>query len=134
MRGPPGVLEHPRAEVRGVVAGPGPDDPDPTDTVQPLCGRVHLLPDAEGVLSSMRPEKLRFVPSGQGRMDATVRERFFLGSQWLYRVDSALGELVIVCANDGAPALQEGQRSGIDWADAALRPLAGEAARLQPSL
>lgn len=99
-----------------------------TPFISRFVGKANLLPDAEGVLSSMRPEKLRFVPSGQGRMDATVRERFFLGSQWLYRVDSALGELVIVCANDGAPALQEGQRSGIDWADAALRPLAGEAA------
>jgi putative spermidine/putrescine transport system ATP-binding protein len=98
-----------------------------TRFISRFVGKANLLPGADGALSSVRPEKLRFVPAGQGRVDGTVRERFFLGSQWLYRVDSALGELIVVCANDGAPALDEGQRSGIDWAAAALQPLSGEA-------
>ena len=99
-----------------------------TRFISRFVGKANLLPTDEGALASVRPEKLRFVPLAAGRVDGTVRERFFLGSQWLYRVDSALGELIVVCANDGAPALDEGQRSGIDWAAAALQPLAGEAA------
>jgi putative spermidine/putrescine transport system ATP-binding protein len=97
-----------------------------TRFISRFVGKANLLPADDGVLASVRPEKLRFVPLGAGRVDGTVRERFFLGSQWLYRVDSALGELIVVCANDGAPALDEGQRSGIDWAAAALQPLSGE--------
>ncbi|OXH83751.1 Fe3+/spermidine/putrescine ABC transporter ATP-binding protein, partial [Burkholderia multivorans] len=41
----------------------------------------------------IRPEKLRLCAPGAGRVAATVTSRFFLGSQWLYRVDSALGEV-----------------------------------------
>ena len=98
-----------------------------TRFISRFVGKANLLPADDGALASVRPEKLRFVSLGAGRVDGTVRERFFLGSQWLYRVDSALGELIVVCANDGAPALDEGQRSGIDWAAAALQPLSGEA-------
>ena len=97
-----------------------------TRFISRFVGKANLLPTDDGALASVRPEKLRFVPLAAGRVDGTVRERFFLGSQWLYRVDSALGELIVVCANDGAPALDEGQRSGIDWAAAALQPLSGE--------
>jgi putative spermidine/putrescine transport system ATP-binding protein len=99
-----------------------------TRFISRFVGKANLLPADDGALASVRPEKLRFVSLGAGRVDGTVRERFFLGSQWLYRVDSALGELIVVCANDGAPALDEGQRSGIDWAAAALQPLSGEIA------
>jgi putative spermidine/putrescine transport system ATP-binding protein len=98
-----------------------------TRFISRFVGKANLLPAADGAPASVRPEKLRFVPLGTGRVDGTVRERFFLGSQWLYRMESPLGELIVVCANDGVPALDEGQRSGIDWAEAALRPLSGEA-------
>lgn len=67
------------------------------------------------VLLSVRPEKLQLVASGRGRLDGTVRERFFLGSQWLYAVDTALGELSVLSPNDGRPALDEGHATGIDW-------------------
>jgi len=67
------------------------------------------------VLLSVRPEKLQLVASGHGRLDGTVRERFFLGSQWMYAVNTPLGELSVLSPNDGRPALDEGHATGIDW-------------------
>ena len=67
------------------------------------------------VLMSVRPEKLQLVPAGSGRLDGTVRERFFLGSQWLYRLATPAGELMVLSPNDGRAALDEGNAAGIDW-------------------
>ena len=67
------------------------------------------------VLMSVRPEKLQLVPAGSGRLDGTVQERFFLGSQWLYRLATPAGELMVLSPNDGRAALDEGDAAGIDW-------------------
>uniref|UniRef100_UPI001ABCFFE1 ABC transporter ATP-binding protein n=1 Tax=Variovorax paradoxus TaxID=34073 RepID=UPI001ABCFFE1 len=67
------------------------------------------------VLMSVRPEKLQLVPAGSGRLDGTVQERFFLGSQWLYRLATPAGELMVLSPNDGRAALAEGDAAGIDW-------------------
>ena len=105
-----------------------------TRFISRFVGKANVLPTADGQpsgqgggLSSVRPEKLRFVPAGSGQVDGEVRERFFLGSQWLYRVDTSLGELVVVCPNDGTPPLAEGVRSGLAWSPESLRPLVDEA-------
>jgi putative spermidine/putrescine transport system ATP-binding protein len=94
-------------------------------------GTVSLDVDAPGVAAgdavvlSLRPEKIQLLPPGQGRLDGTVRERFFLGSQWLYRVSTDCGELVVVCANDGGDPAQEGERTGLDWVTQQVRLLPG---------
>ncbi|APW39106.1 Fe3+/spermidine/putrescine ABC transporter ATP-binding protein [Rhodoferax koreense] len=75
------------------------------------------------VLFSVRPEKLQLVEAGRGRIDGTVRERFFLGSQWMYAVTTPLGELTVLSPNDGRPALDEGHAAGIDWPDHCARLL-----------
>jgi putative spermidine/putrescine transport system ATP-binding protein len=80
------------------------------------------------VLLTIRPEKLQLVPAGAGRLQGDVVERFFLGSQWLYRLKTAVGELTVLCANDGRTALDEGQPAGIDWPDSCTRVLALEQA------
>ena len=67
------------------------------------------------VLVGLRPEKLRLCAPGQGRLNAKVLERFFLGSQWLYRLNSALGELLLLAPNDGGDTLAVGADAGIDW-------------------
>jgi putative spermidine/putrescine transport system ATP-binding protein len=69
----------------------------------------------EAVLLSLRPEKIRLVASGQGLLDGTVHQRFFLGSQWLYQIDTTAGELIVVCGNDGQAPAEEGARVGLDW-------------------
>ena len=86
---------------------------------------------AEGATVSLvlRPEKLRLQPPGQGRLPARVSERFFLGSQWLYRVESALGALDVACANDGRAPWPEQAEVALDWADDVARrlPAGGQA-------
>jgi putative spermidine/putrescine transport system ATP-binding protein len=79
----------------------------------------------DAVVLSLRPEKIRLVPAGQGRLGGVVRERFFLGSQWLYQVDTAAGELAVVCPNDGGTPAEEGERTGLDWTAQQVRLLAG---------
>jgi putative spermidine/putrescine transport system ATP-binding protein len=74
-------------------------------------------------LLSVRPEKIRFTAPGAGRLDATVAERFFLGSQWLYRVATPVGELMVLNQNDGRDALDEGASVGIDWPGHCMRLL-----------
>jgi putative spermidine/putrescine transport system ATP-binding protein len=82
----------------------------------------------QAVLLGIRPEKLSLVPAGSGRLDGIVRERFFLGSEWLYRVDTALGDLLVVRPNDGAPPFDEGHAAGIAWQPALMRVLQEAAA------
>jgi putative spermidine/putrescine transport system ATP-binding protein len=65
-------------------------------------------------------------------MDGTVRERFFLGSQWLYKVDTPAGALAVLAVNDGTRTAEEGSVTGLDWAPAqvrVLRPEPSEVAR-----
>jgi putative spermidine/putrescine transport system ATP-binding protein len=89
----------------------------------PLADAGTGTPDGTTVALVLRPEKLRLLPPGQGRLPARVAERFFLGSQWLYRVDSALGELEVACANDGRAPWPEQGEVALDWADDVARRL-----------
>ena len=75
------------------------------------------------VLLSVRPEKVQLVPAVQGRLDGEVSERFFLGSQWLYRIGTPVGDLMVLTPNDGRPDLAEGERTGVDWPDHCMRLL-----------
>ena len=75
------------------------------------------------VLLSVRPEKVQLVPAVQGRLDGEVCERFFLGSQWLYRIGTPVGDLMVLTPNDGRPDLAEGERTGVDWPDHCMRLL-----------
>ncbi|MBV7483457.1 ABC transporter ATP-binding protein [Bordetella sp. BOR01] len=86
------------------------------------------LRHGEHIQISLRPEKLQLAPAGGGKLDARVYARFFLGSQWLYELDSALGRLILVTPNDGADPLEEGESTGLDWSPAAVRVLAAESA------
>jgi putative spermidine/putrescine transport system ATP-binding protein len=90
---------------------------------QPLpLDATGLLPGAALVLS-LRPERIHFTAAGQGLLDGRVSARFFLGSQWLYRLDTAVGELMVLRPNGEAPALNEGSDTGLAWSGAALRVL-----------
>jgi putative spermidine/putrescine transport system ATP-binding protein len=79
----------------------------------------------DAVVLSLRPEKIRLVPAGEGCLAGIVRERFFLGSQWLYQVATSAGDLVVVCPNDGAAPAEEGQGIGLDWSAQQVRLLPG---------
>ena len=75
---------------------------------------------------SLRPEKIRFVPTGQGQLDGVVTARFFLGSQWLFHLDTPVGPLLVACPNGDAPPLEERQQTGLAWATGSLRVLPQE--------
>ena len=82
-----------------------------------------VLERARTAIMSLRPEKIRLLPAGQGRLAGVVKERFFLGSQWLYRVNTAAGELVVLCPNDGVAPFEETQTVGLDWPTQQVRLL-----------
>jgi len=75
---------------------------------------------------SLRPEKIQLVAAGTGRMQGTVLDRYFFGSQWLYRVHTALGEITVVRINDGSAPLANGAVVGLQWQADLLRVLAAD--------
>lgn len=81
----------------------------------------------DAVTLCIRPEKVRLDASGAGRLPATVTSRFFLGSQWLYRVDCRLGEVLVCCQNEGDEPIAEGEAVGLDWKSEAVRFVARDA-------
>jgi putative spermidine/putrescine transport system ATP-binding protein len=88
--------------------------------------------DGAAVTVCLRPEKLFFTEvRTETRADALegrISERFFLGSQWLYRVSTALGELEVSCANDGSAPREEQSTVHLAWAQDVARLVAPKAA------
>ncbi|VVN18862.1 Spermidine/putrescine import ATP-binding protein PotA [Pseudomonas fluorescens] len=106
-----------------------------TEFISGFVGKANLLPgqrDSAGVVQvssggeltlSLRPEKIDLRDAGHGRLQGHIVSRFFLGSQWLYSVSTALGELSVVRRNDGSAPMNEGTPVGLDWDAALLRVL-----------
>jgi putative spermidine/putrescine transport system ATP-binding protein len=82
----------------------------------------HAAGDGELMLS-LRPEKIDLVPAGSGRLQGTIVTRYFLGSQWLYRIETAIGDITVVRRNDGDAPMNEGFAVGLDWPSELLRVL-----------
>ena len=85
------------------------------------------LADGAAVTVCLRPEKLLFASAADGLVAGHIEERFFLGSQWLYHVDSALGRLEVSCPNDGQAPLDEQSTVHLTWAPGGVRLLAQSA-------
>ena len=76
-------------------------------------------PEGSEVTLSIRPEKLKFATvSDTPKLKVQIKERFFLGNLWLYRVDSELGELEVSCINDGSAPKHESAADHLTWDDA----------------
>ncbi len=75
------------------------------------------------VTLSLRPEKIIFTPVGQGQLDGVVAARYFLGDQWIYYLNTAIGELIVVTSNDDSKPLPEHTSSGLTWSTGSLRLL-----------
>ncbi len=80
------------------------------------------------VTLSIRPEKILLRNAGAGRLDGCVVNRFFLGSQWLFTVETPLGTMTVSTPNQGGEPPAEGSTVGLDWSPANLRIIAGTAA------
>ncbi|TPG78412.1 ABC transporter ATP-binding protein [Pseudomonas arsenicoxydans] len=106
-----------------------------TEFISGFVGKANLLPgerDSAGVVQvrsggdltlSLRPEKIDLHEQNQGRLQGKIASRFFLGSQWLYGVSTALGDISVVRRNDGSTPLNEGTAVGLDWDAKLLRVL-----------
>ncbi|WP_206996718.1 ABC transporter ATP-binding protein [Trinickia mobilis] len=114
----PGVVVHAAGDRIRIDLGH--DLSETRDASHGPCAQRPLgLGDA--VTLCIRPEKLRLCAPDAGRLSARVSSRFFLGSQWLYRVDSALGDMLVCCQNEGGEPFSEGDAVGVDWASDAVR-------------
>jgi putative spermidine/putrescine transport system ATP-binding protein len=91
-----------------------------TRFISTFVGKANVL-SIDGKSVSIRPEKISLVPEGEGRVDGTVAERFFLGSQWLYRVTTPLGDLTVLAPNTGAPPIEEDAPTGLRWEPGLMR-------------
>jgi putative spermidine/putrescine transport system ATP-binding protein len=75
---------------------------------------------------SLRPEKIDLVDADKGRLQGRIVTRYFLGSQWLYRVETSIGELTVVRRNNGDAPFNEGMVVGLDWSAELLRVLTAD--------
>ncbi|OWT74994.1 MULTISPECIES: ABC transporter ATP-binding protein [unclassified Achromobacter] len=127
------MYEHPRSEfisnfvgksnlLRGAVTRVGVE-------AEVSCGALALAVEGAGLRAgdavqvSLRPEKLVPVQPGQGKLDASVAGRYFLGSQWMYEMDTPVGTLTVLTPNDGSAPHENGARVGLDWAAGVVRVL-----------
>jgi len=84
--------------------------------------KIPFLPGSS-VFFSLRPEKVQIVARNDGHLEGSIVERFFMGNHWLYRIDSAVGELHSMVCNDGSAPHREGDRVGIAWNEDNVRLL-----------
>jgi putative spermidine/putrescine transport system ATP-binding protein len=75
------------------------------------------------VILSIRPEKIRFVPTAEAMVIGRVRTGVFLGSQWLFQIDSPLGLLLVIHQNAGHPEARIGDEVGLAWDPEQVRVL-----------
>jgi putative spermidine/putrescine transport system ATP-binding protein len=121
------LYEHPRTRFISSFVGKAnmlPGDLDDLGVAQ-----VRQTPGEGALTLSLRPEKIDLVAAGSGRLQGKVVTRYFLGSQWLYRIDTAIGELTVVRRNDGDSPMAEGTAVGMDWQADLLRVLAADEVR-----
>jgi putative spermidine/putrescine transport system ATP-binding protein len=76
------------------------------------------------VVLSIRPEKIRFVPSDEAMLLGRVATGVFLGNQWLFQIESALGTLLVIHQNTGRPEAAAGDEVGLAWDPGQVRVLA----------
>ena len=97
------------------------------------CGDLRLNGPAHAeqagpVLISLRPERIEFCGEGDGVVAGRVTERIFLGDQWLFKVDTSLGEILVMRRNSGRREPDVGETVHLAWQAEHLRILAVETA------
>ncbi|WP_407315206.1 ABC transporter ATP-binding protein [Pseudomonas sp. nanlin1] len=121
---PYNLYEHPRTRFISSFVGKANLLPGAVDTQG--IPQVAQHPDTAVLSLSLRPEKIDLVQAGSGRLQGQLSSRYFLGSQWLYRVTTGLGEITVVRRNDGSAPLAIGAAVGLDWSAQLLRVLAAD--------
>lgn len=75
------------------------------------------------VVLSLRPESLVIVPQGQGRLNGVLTEQFFMGSHWVYLIETPIGRLEVTSSRNTPHALEIGTPIALDWTDSDCRLL-----------
>ena len=104
----------------GIWRGHGPAGTPQINGVSLPCEQASF-PDGQTVALSLRPEKILLRSQGQGRLDGTIVNRFFLGSYWLFTVETPVGALSVSVPNHGEEPAGEGDAVALDWTPASLR-------------
>ncbi len=87
------------------------------------------LADSTASRFALRPEKIRFCNDAP-KLKGKVINRIFLGSQWIYEVETELGEFLIYEANNThREGTAEGQIVGLTWNNEDLRLIQQEPCR-----
>ncbi|KAB0266489.1 ABC transporter ATP-binding protein [Microvirga brassicacearum] len=82
------------------------------------------FPAGTPVTLSIRPEKILLRKAGEGQLDGRIASRFFLGSQWLFTLETPIGTITVSIPNQGEEPPAEGATVGLDWSPASLRVIA----------
>ncbi|CAM3862481.1 ABC transporter ATP-binding protein [Bordetella tumulicola] len=91
------------------------------------CRALHQGRLVQGEIKvSLRPERLQLVASGGGKLNGQVVTRLFLGSYWLYEIQTVLGLLHLTIPNVRVPLANEGEQVGLDWVDEDLHAISDE--------
>ncbi len=89
--------------------------------------RFALPPELAGgqgeMMLTIRPERLRMRCDGAPGLGGRVHSRVFLGGSWLYRVDTALGPMLVAAQNTGDTPVEEGAPVTLEWDAHSLRRL-----------
>jgi len=91
--------------------------------------QIRQAPGDGSLTLSLRPEKIDLVAPGCERLSGRIVTRYFLGSQWLYRIETGIGEVTVVRRNDGQAPLEQGAAVDMDWPDELLRVLDADEVR-----
>jgi len=78
------------------------------------------------VYLSLRPERIEMVVAADALVSGTIIERVFLGNQWLFRVDTPLGALLVMRRNRGVREAELGDVVHLAWLPQDLRILPAE--------
>jgi putative spermidine/putrescine transport system ATP-binding protein len=91
-------------------------------------GSVEFPPPADiapgPVTATLRPEKIGFADDG---LAGIVRTRLFLGSQWLFQIDTNVGIILVIRQNDGRAMPREGAAVALAWRAEDMRVARAEA-------
>ncbi len=104
------TLERNKAETTIVIDGTRLSGPD-----TPLA--------AGPVEVSLRPERIELTDAEKATVSGTVIERVFLGDQWLFRVETSIGKLLVMQRNLGRREANVGERLHLSWEPEAMRLL-----------
>jgi putative spermidine/putrescine transport system ATP-binding protein len=83
--------------------------------------RVSLRPGP--VVISLRPEQIEMVEHHEALVSGPVVERIFLGNQWLFRIETSVGPLLVVRRNRGRREAEPGETVHLTWTPEHLRLL-----------